>query len=192
VRIGLFGGSFDPIHHAHLLAAQAAAEQLGLEQVRFVPAREQPFKQGRHAAAAEHRAAMVARAIEGTPGFALEREEMGHPGVFYPVDNPRALQARAPEAELVLLLGADAAADLDSWHEADQISELARIAVFARPGATMPRLPEGARTVTIPAMDLSATEIRRRVRAGRTIRYWVPDAVAEYIAAHRLYRDGEG
>jgi nicotinate-nucleotide adenylyltransferase len=187
--IGLLGGSFDPVHNGHLIVGQVAAETLGLECLRFLPAREQPFKQGQHAAPAEHRAAMLALAIAGTPGFALERAELERAGPSYTVDTLRTLRQREPGVELVLLLGADAATDLPLWHEAREIPRLAQVVVFARPGSLVPESPLISRTISVPAIDISATELRRRVREGRSIRYWVPDAVAEYVASHRLYLD---
>ncbi len=188
--IGIFGGSFDPVHHGHLLAAQAAGEVLGLHQVRFVPAAEQPFKVGRHGAPAAHRAAMLELALAEEPGFRMERCELDRPGPSYTVETLRQLRAREPGAELVLLVGSDAAADLPKWREADAIPQLARVVVFARGGATLP--PGVGPVVRVPAIEISATEIRRRVREGRSIRWWVPAAVADYIGAHRLYLDGEG
>jgi nicotinate-nucleotide adenylyltransferase len=185
--IGVFGGSFDPIHHGHLLVAQAVVEALGLEELRFVPAREQPFKIGRHAAPAEARARMVSLAIAGEPRFRLEPAELERAGPSYTVDTLRTLRAREPGREFALLVGADAASDLPSWHQAEALPTLATLVVFARPGMSVPTLPWPVRTVTVPAVDISATEIRRRVSEGRSIRYWVPDPVAECIAADRLY-----
>ena len=189
--IGLLGGSFDPVHHGHLIAGRIAAEALGLDELRFVPAREQPFKQGRHGAPAADRAAMLDLAVAVAPGFAVERVELDRPGPSYTVDTLRALRGRDPGAALTLLLGADAAAELDAWHRAEELPGLARIVVFGRPGAPMPATPLITGTVEVPAIEISATEIRARVRAGQPIRYWVPDAVAEYIARHRLYLDPE-
>jgi len=189
--IGLLGGSFDPVHHGHLIAGRIAAEALGLDELRYVPAREQPFKQGRHGAPAADRAAMLDLAVAGAPGFAVERVELDRPGPSYTVDTLRALRARDPGAALTLLLGADAAAELDAWHRAEELPGLARIVVFGRPGAPMPATPLITGTVEVPAIEISATEIRARVRAGQPIRYWVADAVAEYIARHRLYLDPE-
>jgi nicotinate-nucleotide adenylyltransferase len=189
--IGLLGGSFDPVHHGHLIVARVAAESLALDELRFVPAREQPFKRGRHAAPAADRAAMLDLAVAGAPGFAVERSELDRPAPSYSVDTLLALRAREPEAKLTLLLGADAAAELEAWHRAAELPALARIVVFARPGAPVPVSPLIAAAVTVPAIEISATEIRRRVRTGRPIRYWVPDAVAEYVARHRLYLDPE-
>lgn len=189
--IGLLGGSFDPVHHGHLIVGQVAAEALGLDELRFVPAREQPFKRGRHAAPAADRAAMLDLAVAGVPGFSVERAELERPTPSYSVETLEALRAREPEAVFTLLLGADAALELEAWHRAAELPRLARVAVFARPGTSIPASPLIAATVEVPAIEISATEIRHRVRTGRPIRYWVPDAVAEYVARHRLYLDPE-
>jgi nicotinate-nucleotide adenylyltransferase len=189
--IGLLGGSFDPVHHGHLIVGQVAREQLGLDELRFVPAREQPFKQGKHRTSPEHRAAMVALAIRGTPGFELETAELDRAGPSYTVPTLEALGERVPGSRLVLLLGADAAADLAGWREVERIPELARLVVFARPGSTVPQTRLISQVIQVPAIDVSATEIRRRVRQRLPIRYWVPDSVAEYIARHQLYLDPE-
>lgn len=187
--VGLFGGSFDPVHHGHLIVGRFAAEALGLEQLRFVPAREQPFKRGQHGATAEQRAAMLDLAVAGAGGFAVERAELDRPSPSFTVDTLRALCEREPEARLTLLLGADAAAEIEAWHQADAIPSLATVVVFARAGVPVPSSRLISRTIEVPAIEISATEIRRRVRDGRSIRYWVPDAVAEYVTGHRLYLD---
>ncbi len=187
--IGLLGGSFDPVHHGHLIVGQVAREALGLEAVRFVPARQQPFKGGRHGAPAEHRAAMLVLALADAPGLAVELAELDRPGPSYTVDTLRELHEREPGREFTLLLGGDAAADLDAWHRAREIPDLARVIVFARPGSAVPASPLIAGVIDVPAIDISATEIRRRVREGLPIRYWVPDSVAGYISRHRLYLD---
>jgi nicotinate-nucleotide adenylyltransferase len=189
--IGLFGGSFDPIHHGHLIVGQVASEKLGLEMLRFVPAREQPFKQGRHCGSPEHRTAMLSLAISGTPAFGLERTELDRPGPSYTVHTLQEVRRREAGSELVLLLGADAAAELADWHQAELIPKLARVVVFARPGSAVPSSPLISEVIEVPGVDISATEIRRRVSGGQPIRYWVPDSVAEYIVRHRLYLDPE-
>jgi nicotinate-nucleotide adenylyltransferase len=180
VRIGVFGGSFDPIHHGHLIAASALADALALDEVRLVVARAQPLKQSGHGATAEDRAAMTELAVHGDPRLKADRSELSREGPSYTVDTLRAFHAREPGAELVLLLGSDAALQLPRWQESAAIPSLARVEVFAREGSA-----EGRRTV--PHVDISSTAIRERVRRGCSIRYWVPDAVADYIAAHRLY-----
>jgi len=190
--IGLLGGSFDPIHHGHLLVGLAAVDALGLESLRFVPAHTQPFKAGGHRATPEQRAAMVALAIEGEPRFALERVEVDRGGPSYTVDTLRALRAREPGIEFALLIGADAAAELGSWREAEAIPGLARVVALTRGGAPAPPpSPLVWRTLAVPAIEISATDVRARVRAGASVRWRVPDAVARYIAAGRLYLDQE-
>jgi nicotinate-nucleotide adenylyltransferase len=190
--VGLFGGSFDPIHHGHLLVAQAAAEVLGLDEIRFVPAREQPFKAGEHVAPAADRASMVERAIAGSVGMRLERLELDRPGPSYTVDTLRALRGREPGASFVLLVGSDAAMGVPRWHEAPELSRLARVVAFGRAGIASGTLPPGIEFITVPAVEISSTVVRERVRRGQSIRYWVPDAVAEFIASRGLYRDGAG
>ena len=189
--IGLFGGSFDPVHHGHLIVARVAAESLGLDELRFLPAREQPFKRGRHGAPAAERAIMLELAIAGSPGFAVERAELDRPGPSYTVETLEVLGAREPGVTFTVLVGADAAADLGAWHRAADLPRLARIVVLGRPGTPMPASPQIAGSVEVPEVDISATEIRRRVRAGLPVKYWVPDAVAEYMVRHRLYLDPE-
>lgn len=185
MRIGVFGGSFDPIHHGHLLAASALAEALALDEVRMVVARRQPLKGGGHGAAPEHRGAMAALAVSGHPVLVADGSELAREGPSYMVDTLRAFQAERPSAELVLLLGADAAAEFPKWREPEAIRALARVEVFSREG-------RGGGGVPVPRIDLSSTDIRGRVRAGQSIRYWVPEAVADYIAVHRLYREEQG
>ena len=189
--IGLFGGSFDPVHHGHLIVARVAAETLGLDELRFLPAREQPFKRGRHAAPAADRAVMLELAIAGSPGFAVERAELERAAPSYTADTLEALRAREPAAIFTLLLGADAAAELPAWHRASELPGLARIVVFGRPGSPVRDSALITGAIDVPAIDISATDIRRRVRAGLPVRYWVPDAVAEYMVRHRLYLDPE-
>lgn len=190
--VGLFGGSFDPIHLGHLIVGRAVAETLGLEELRFMPTGAQPLKRGRHAATAAQRVAMVAAAIADEPGLALERHEADRSGPSYTVDTLRALRAREPGREFLVLLGADAAADLEQWREADALPGLARLVAFARAGVPRPSHPLLHQVVEAPAVEISSTAIRQRVAAGRSIRYLVPDAVAGYIASEGLYRNGTG
>lgn len=185
----LFGGSFDPVHMAHLIVAEAAADVLGDgASIRFLPAREQPFKSAGHQASAEQRAEMLDLAVRGNPRLRVERVELGLPTPSYTVRTLRALAEREPGNRFTLLLGADAASDLAAWWEVEALPGLADIAVFARPGATVPRHPLITRVIPVPAIDLSATQIRERVKQGRSIRYLVPEPVREYIAARGLYR----
>lgn len=185
--VGLFGGSFDPVHHGHLITAAVVAETLGLDQLRFVPANEQPFKAGTHRAPAADRAAMLELAIAGAEGFAVERAELERPGPSYTVETLRILTAREPGNRFVVLLGADAAAQFDRWREPEEIRRLAQVAIFARPGAPAVTGRAAGSLIAVPSIGISATGVRRRVGEGRSVRYWVPGPVADYIAMHRLY-----
>jgi nicotinate-nucleotide adenylyltransferase len=186
----LFGGSFDPVHVAHLIVAEAAADALGCA-VRFLPAREQPLKRGAraaHQATPEQRAEMLHLATAGNPRFSVERVELGLPTPSYTVRTLRALGERDPGNRFTLLLGADAARDLAEWWEVEALPDLADIVVFARPGASVVRHPLITRVIPAPTIDLSATQVRERVKLGRSIRYLVPDPVRDYIGTHGLYR----
>ena len=183
----LFGGSFDPVHVGHLIVAEAAADALGTP-VRFLPAREQPFKGDAHVATAQQRAAMLGLAVAGNPRLGVEPIELGLAAPSYTVRTLQALGAREPGQRWTLLLGADAARDVPAWHEAEALPGLADIVVFARPGTDVPRHALVSRVIAVPAVDVSATMVRRLAAEGRSIRYLVPDAVREYIAAHGLYR----
>ena len=183
----LFGGSFDPVHVGHLVVAEAAAEQLGMA-VRFLPAREQPFKGTAHVASAVQRAAMLDLAVAGNPQFKVERIELDLPSPSYTVPTLRALAAREPGNRFVLLLGADAARDLPAWFEVEALPGLADVVAFARAGAEPARHRLVSRVIEVPAVDISATDIRARVGARRSIRYLVPEPVRQYIAEHGLYR----
>ena len=190
MAIGLLGGSFDPVHLGHLIAADRAAEALGLARVLFVPCARQPLKAVGPVASGAQRRAMVELAIAGHPVFALEPLELERPGdgPSYTVDTLRELKRRWPAERLVLLLGADAAAELGRWHAVDEVVRLAEVAALTRPGA--PEVPAGRvrHVVATPAIEISAREIRARCLAGKSIRYLVPDPVADYIAKEHLYR----
>ncbi|MCU0636466.1 MAG: nicotinate-nucleotide adenylyltransferase [Gemmatimonadaceae bacterium] len=193
-RVGVFGGTFDPPHVGHLLAASDAAEALTLDRVVWIPAAQQPFKAGQPAGAtAVQRLAMVRRAIAGDPRFLVDAIEVDRGGLSYMVDTLRQLTARDPSAEWYLLLGADAARGLPRWREPEVVQSLARIVVLTRVGE-VPYEPVTAhaswRVVTTRRCDVSATEIRARIAAGRSVRGFVTDAVADYIRSVGLYRVG--
>jgi nicotinate-nucleotide adenylyltransferase len=187
VRIGIFGGTFDPPHLGHWLAAVDAAEALALDEVVWVPAAQQPLKAGVSSAEAAHRLAMARLAVHGDERFRVDALEIERGGVSFMVDTLRVYRQRHPDAALFLLLGSDAAATLPKWREPDVIRELAEIVVLARGGDAV-ALPAGMRALPTRRVDLSATEVRERVAAGRCIRGFVPEAVAAYIAAHGLYQ----
>ena len=189
MRLGVYGGSFDPPHLGHLLPVIDAAEQLDLDGVRFVPASTQPLKVGRATAGPADRLAMTERLVQGIPGFSVDPAEIDRPGLSYTVDTLAGLAEANPGAELFLLLGADAYALFDQWREPERIRTLATIVVMVRGESALPAsVRADMKVLQSRRVDISSTELRARVRDGRTIRGFVPDAVADYIAAHRLYR----
>lgn len=189
MRLGIYGGSFDPPHLGHLLPVLDAAERLGLDGVRYVPAAIQPLKVGRASASPADRLAMTERLVQGIPGFSVDPAEIDRPGLSYTVDTLATVAAEAPGAALFLLLGADAYALFDQWQDPDRVRALATIVVMVRgDGSTPPSERPGMRVLQSRRVDMSSTELRARVRDGRTIRGFVPDAVAQYVAEHRLYR----
>jgi len=183
----LLGGSYDPVHLGHLIVAEAAADALG-GRVRLMPAREQPLKQAAHRASPEQRLAMLELAVTGNARLGVEPIELSLPSPSYTVRTLQALAEREPGNRFTLLLGADAAQDLAAWYQVEALPGLADVVVFARPGWHVPEHPFLRRVIEVPGVDISATQIRQRVVEGRSIRYLVPDAVREYIAARGLYR----
>jgi nicotinate-nucleotide adenylyltransferase len=188
-KIGVFGGTFDPPHLGHLVAASDAAGALGLDTVLWVPSAVHPFKGGQVRTAPELRLRMVQAAIAGDPRFAAEPLELERAGPSYTADTLAELGRRHPGAELWLLVGADLLAELPQWHRPDEVLRLARLAVLTRAGegaGAAPNLP--AVPVPVTRVDVSATEVRRRAAAGETIRYLVPEAVRALVEREGLYR----
>jgi len=190
VRLGVYGGTFDPPHLGHLVAASDACAALALDRLLWVPSAVHPFKAGRVRTPPELRLEMVRAAIAGDPRFAADDLELRRGGPSYTVDTLRELRARHPQAELFFLTGADNLAELPAWREPDEVVRLARLVVVTREGGRLP--PDAdfpAREVRVTRVDVSSTEVRRRAAAGETIRYLVPDAVRALIERHGLYRE---
>ena len=195
--IGVLGGTFDPVHIAHLAIAEEARESLGLSKVMFIPAAMPPHKVDRPVSDPEHRLAMVELAIADNPAFEASRIELGRTGPSYTVDTLEALGGDA--AALVLILSAEAFRELRSWHRPERILELAQLAVVPRDGFPeanraylaehFPGFEDRATFLTGPRLRLSASQLRDRAANGRSLRYLVPDAVAAYIGDHALYSD---
>jgi nicotinate-nucleotide adenylyltransferase len=200
--IGIMGGTFDPIHVGHLAVAEEARESLGLERILFVVAGQPPHKDPAEVGPVDDRLAMVSLAIGGNAAFELSRLEIDRPGPSYSADTVAELdrleRAAGRTPDLTLILSAETFADLPSWHDPGRLLALARVAVVPREGYPAPDPGWIARTFSGqedrvdflegPRLGLSSTALRARVATGRSIRYLVPDAVAGYIAEHRLYR----
>ncbi len=190
-RVGLFGGSFDPVHNAHVALARLALEQLELDEVRWIPVG-QPSQKRRALSAAADREAMVRLAIAGEPRFVVDRLELRRRGVSYTLDTVRELAAAEPGTEWVLILGQDQYAVLHTWRDWRELVAGVTLAIANRPDAEarvnqqIARVPH--QMVSLPMMDVSSTEVRRRVAAGESIADLVPPAVASYIERRRLYR----
>ena len=195
---GVFGGTFDPIHLAHLAVAEAARDAFGLRRVLFIPAAQPPHKPGRDISPVEDRLAMVKAAVEGNPAFEISRLEIERSGPSYTVDTLTALCEAAPGDRLALILSAESYSEFGSWHEPRRILDLAALVVAPRvgyadadPDLIARQFPEARATVAFmdgPRIRLSASEIRQRAADGRSVRYLVPDAVAAYIGDHDLYQ----
>lgn len=200
-RLGVLGGTFDPIHIGHLAAGEEARQALGLDRVLFVPAGDPPHKPA-SVTAAEDRLAMVELAIAGNEAFEASRIELDRPGPSFTVDTVTELARAEPQVELTLILSAESFLGLPSWREPARLLELSRVAIVPRGGLGPPddawvaeRFPGTRARITrlgAPRLRISATEIRERVRSARSVRYLVPDAVIGYIGDHGLYRDGPG
>ena len=188
-RLGILGGTFDPPHIGHLALAFDALEQLPLDRVLLIPAARQPLKTQVAMSAPAHRLAMTHLLAELDPRLTADPVEVERAGLSFMIDTVRTLRLTHPTAEFTLVMGADTAATLPQWREPAALAALVRVAIAVR-GDTAGVLPPGFDARWLPArrIDLSATELRERVRAGRPIRGLVPDAVAAYIAAHGLYR----
>lgn len=194
MRIGIFGGTFDPPHVGHLIAAQDAYSALGLDRLLFVPAAVPPHKQGVVSTPAEARLEMLRAAVAGDPRFEVDDVELRRPGPSYTVDTLRELRRRDPSAALTLLMGVDQFRDLHTWREPLEIARLAEVVVLTRAGVADVGTPLDIpyRLVPVTRVDLSATEIRRRVAAGEPIRYLVPAAVESIIVREGFYRGAAG
>jgi nicotinate-nucleotide adenylyltransferase len=196
VRIGILGGTFNPPHLGHLICAQEAYFQLGLDRVTLIPARIPPHKPVEDEPGAEHRLELCRLAIQGDERFDVSDLEIGREGPSYTVDTLDELHSSAPDNELFLIVGGDIAAGLPSWHEPERVLSLATLAVARRRGTSKAAVDGALRTLRggersrffrMPRIAISSTMLRDRVRAGDPIRYYVPDPVIGYIDRHRLY-----
>jgi len=189
MKLGLLGGSFDPVHVGHLLVAQAAMEELGLDRLFFIPAAQSPFKPEGKPAPAPIRLQLLRLALAGKTNYEIDEQEIRRGGVSYTVETLRDYTRRFPRAELFYLIGADNAATLNEWREAGELAKLAEFVAIPRPGGAAAIFPAPFRGRTLKGFPLgvSSSEIRARVKAGLPIDPFVPPPVAEAIRAARLY-----
>jgi nicotinate-nucleotide adenylyltransferase len=196
VRIGILGGTFNPPHLGHLICAQEAYLQLGLDRVTLIPARIPPHKRVEEEPGPDHRLELCRAAVDDDDRFDVSDVEIAREGASYTVDTLELLHSRESERELFLIVGGDIAAGLPRWREPERVLSLATLAVAGRRGTSRTEVDEAlsglrggerARFFQMPTIGVSSTVLRRRVRAGQPIRYYVPDAVASYIDRHRLY-----
>ena len=183
-KIAVYGGTFDPIHHGHLILAREALERLGFENVIFVPTAVSPFRES-PVASAEMRLLMVRAAIEGEPRFVVDDCELRRPAPSYTIDTIEEIRAREGDAEIYYLLGEDNVPTLRNWHRFDELIKAVRFVVLDRTG----RAPDHPYPSVHRKIDISATEIRKRVATGEPIRYFVPQAVEEIIRHEKLYQE---
>lgn len=200
-RIGILGGTFDPIHNGHLTVAEEVGLKLGLEEILFVPAGQPWMKSGRKVSSAEHRLEMVLRATASNPRFNVSTLELERPGPSFSVDTVEELRASlGAGAQIYFIVGFDALADLPRWKDPERLLDLCQVVAVRRPGYTDfdlgsldVKLPGASGRVLVgdtPLIDISGREIRRRAARGLSIRGMVPEPVADYIEQHRLYGDG--
>jgi len=190
-RVGVMGGTFDPIHHGHLVAASEVQAWFDLDEVVFVPTGDPWQKSDRVVSPAEHRYLMTVVATASNPRFTVSRVDIDRPGVTYTVDTLRDLKAERPDADLFFISGADAIAQIFSWKDMDDLWRLAHFVAVTRPGhaLTVTGLPrDHVSVLEVPALAISSTDCRARVRHGAPVWYLVPDGVVQYISKHSLYR----
>jgi nicotinate-nucleotide adenylyltransferase len=189
MRVGLYGGSFDPVHLAHLLVAQVAREEAQLDRVIFIPAAQSPFKPDRQLTASSLRAAMLRLALAGKPWAEVDPQELERGGVSYTIDTIRTYRDRFPQAELFYLIGGDHVSQLTKWREAPALAQLVQFLIIPRPGQPQGPLPAGFQGTYLRGfpLDLSSSEIRCRLAEGRPVDLLLPSPVAEFIANNRLY-----
>lgn len=194
MKVGIFGGSFNPPHLAHLIMAERVREQFGLDQVLWIPNRIPPHKLEAGLVAPAHRLAMTRLAVEGNPAFTVSDVELRRDGVSYTLDTVRSLQEAMPENEYHLIIGEDSLRDFPTWHRPEEIVRRVPLIVYRRPGVVIDSLPDyisaRVRFAEAPLIEISGTDIRARLRAGRSIRYLVTEPTRTYIEKHGLYLDG--
>jgi nicotinate-nucleotide adenylyltransferase len=188
VKIGILGGTFNPVHLGHLILAEECREKLGLEKIIFMPAYLPPHKDPGEVAGAKERYYMLRSALKANPGFDLSDIEMKRKGRSYTIDTLRQLKREYPEDEIYFITGSDLLNYLEEWKDLDEIVGMVEFVVASRPGYPLEKIPRHIRTLDIRSVDISAFEIRRRIREGKSFRYLVSEPVFNYISRKGLYR----
>jgi len=189
MRIGLFGGSFDPIHIGHLLVAEAAMEELNLDKIVFIPAAKSPFKPDSNPLSGESRLKLVRVALAGCPRYEVDDTEVRQGGISYTIDTVRRFMERIPNAQWVYLIGADHLPHLNQWRESATLAELLTFAAVPRPGEIKPVVPDGFKVIYLSGfpLQISSSQVRRRIAEGKHCRFLLPQGVWELILDSKLY-----
>lgn len=188
MRIGILGGTFNPIHTGHLILAEETREKIGLDRIIFVPAYFPPHKQNSDIAEAKHRLAMVKLATSDNSNFSVSDLEIKRDGRSYTIDTIKELKVAYPKDDLYFIIGSDLLEYLDEWKDLDEIIKLVKFIVATRPGYPLEKIPSHIATIPIRAVDISGFEIRKAIKENKSFRYLVPEAVYQYINKEGLYR----
>jgi len=198
VRVGILGGTFDPPHIGHLILGEYAADALGLSRLLYMPAADPPHKRNKPKTPIQHRLAMLHLALADNPRFEISRVDVERTGPHYALDTVQLVQAQHPQAEIYFVMGSDSLYDLPTWHRPAEFMRACKLAVMRRPGFDaypdmyediLPGLAQRVVMIDAPLVEVSSTDISRRLAAGRSVRYLVPDSVLAYIQQNRLYID---
>ena len=199
MRVGILGGTFDPVHYAHLALAEEARTQLDLKLVIFLPAGQPPHKLCRIITPTHHRLTMLQLALKSNLHFVISRVDVDRLGPCYTADTLVLLQRKwGPETEFYFIIGADSLLEMRTWYRPERIIELAHLAVAARPGhpfqlkrleESMPGISQRVKVIRVPLLDISSTDLRRRLREGQSIKYYLPEDIEAYVVEHKLYQD---
>lgn len=193
IKVGFMGGTFDPIHNGHLLAAETAREACGLDEVWFIPSFHPPLKDNAPSADGSHRLEMVYRAIDFQPHFRAMDVELERGGTSFSIDSIQALQTAYPDREFSFIIGSDRVNDLPQWHLIEELAERVRFIGVERPGEVIEKsllpsfIADRLTVIAMPLIEISSTDIRRRISEGRSIRFLVPDKVHSFIRRNHLY-----
>lgn len=189
MRIGILGGTFNPIHLGHLILAEQAHDRLSLDKVIFIPTYLPPHKSGKGVLSAEHRLNMVKLATKGNPHFEVSDVEIQREGKSYSIDTLKHIKEKYPESKIYFLIGQDIVSDLKTWKDIDEVLKLAVFVVFNRKGYPQVESEVPCRSLEMPVIDVSSTFLRKNIRSGHSVKYLLPDAVEKYLEKEKLFKD---